>query len=161
MDPFAALPTGFLAAYGIVYVLVLVLILVSMWKIFVKMGEPGWKGIIPIYNLWVLVDRLHKPKSWFWIIVIGSIAAGCLSGYVTAQSAAQMASIGYMTGGLGFVGIAVFLLAIVLLVYCIMLYHALSKAFGHGVGFTIGLILLSVVFFPILAFGPSRFLLRE
>jgi hypothetical protein len=46
---------------------------------------------------------------------------------------------------------------IVSLVILIMVYHDLSKAFGHGVGFTIGLILLGIVFLPILAFGDSQY----
>ncbi|MGI6766039.1 MAG: DUF5684 domain-containing protein [Lentihominibacter sp.] len=33
----------------------------------------------------------------------------------------------------------------------------LSERFGHGIGFGIGLILLPVVFFPILAFGKSEY----
>jgi len=33
--------------------------------------------------------------------------------------------------------------------------HALSKSFGKDVGFTIGLLFLSVVFYPILAFDNS------
>jgi hypothetical protein len=33
----------------------------------------------------------------------------------------------------------------------------LSKSFGHGVGFTLGLIFLSVIFYYILAFGSSTY----
>jgi hypothetical protein len=28
--------------------------IICLWKCFVKMGEPGWKSIIPIYNTWTL-----------------------------------------------------------------------------------------------------------
>jgi uncharacterized protein DUF5684 len=49
------------------------------------------------------------------------------------------------------------LIPIVSLVIAIMVYHDLSKSFGHGVGFTIGLILLPFVFLPILGFGSSRY----
>lgn len=160
MNPYPVLPTGFWAAYGVFYLLFVVLILVSMWKIFVKMGEPGWKGIIPIYNLWVLIKTLRKPASWFWLIFGSLIVASALAGITSAQAAAQMAA-GTYTAGLGIPTIINLLIAIVVLVYSIKLYHALSKSFGHDVGFTIGLILLSIVFLPILAFGPSRFQLKE
>lgn len=41
---------GLIAAMGIfffIYLAVIVLIIVSMWKIFTKAGKPGWAAIIP------------------------------------------------------------------------------------------------------------------
>lgn len=38
-----------------------------------------------------------------------------------------------------------------------ILAYELSKAFGKNIGFTIGLILIPFVFFPILAFGDSKY----
>ncbi len=152
---------GFSTTSGVFSLLLLALILISYWKIFVKMGEPGWKGIIPIYNIWVLIDRLRRPKSWFWILLLGSVLVCWLSNTVVSQTAAQQAAGTYMSGSLIWISLLMFLVAVVLLVYQIMLCHALSKAFGHGVGFTIGLILLPFIFLPILAFGKSRFRLGE
>ena len=39
----------------------------------------------------------------------------------------------------------------------IIVMNDLSKSFGHGVGFTIGLIFLSWIFMSILGFGSSRY----
>ena len=36
---------------SIIYLLIVVLLLVSMWKVYEKAGRQGWEGIIPIYNL--------------------------------------------------------------------------------------------------------------
>lgn len=41
------------------------------------------------------------------------------------------------------------------LVLAIMLLNLLSKSFGQGVGFTLGLIFLGFIFFPIMAFSSS------
>lgn len=49
------------------------------------------------------------------------------------------------------------LIPIVNFVIIIMVYNRLSKSFGHGVGFTLGLIFLGIIFFPILAFGSSKY----
>jgi hypothetical protein len=38
-----------------------------------------------------------------------------------------------------------------------MVVNDLSKSFGHGVGFTLGLIFLSPIFIPILGFGGSLY----
>jgi hypothetical protein len=44
------------------------------------------------------------------------------------------------------------------IVFLIMLTHGLSKSFGKGAGFTIGLMVLSIVFYPILGFGGDPYL---
>jgi hypothetical protein len=43
-------------------------------------------------------------------------------------------------------------------VFIIWTYNMLSKSFGKEEGFTVGLILLGIVFFPILAFGDAKYL---
>ena len=44
------------------------------------------------------------------------------------------------------------------IVLLIMLTHGLSKSFGKGTGFTLGLMVLSFVFYPILGFGGDPYL---
>jgi hypothetical protein len=46
---------------------------------------------------------------------------------------------------------------IVNFVVIIMIYHNLSLSFGKGAGFTVGLILLGIVFLPLLAFGDAKY----
>src|ERR1700761_5402067 len=43
-------------------------------------------------------------------------------------------------------------------VWSVWTYNMLSKSFGKDEGFTVGLVLLSPVFFPILGFGDARYL---
>lgn len=52
-----------------------------------------------------------------------------------------------------------FLMIIPLLnvVFAIWVYNLLSKSFGKSEGFTVGLLLLSFIFFPILAFGDAEY----
>ena len=47
--------------------------------------------------------------------------------------------------------------AILLLVVMILVFHGISTKFGKGAGFTVGLVLLSFVFVPILAFGDAKY----
>jgi len=42
-------------------------------------------------------------------------------------------------------------------VVCIVLSNDLSKKFGRGVGFTLGLIFLAPIFYLILAFGDAKY----
>jgi hypothetical protein len=54
--------------------------------------------------------------------------------------------------------IVLFLIPVVNYVFIIWTYNMLSKSFGKEEGFTVGLILLGIVFFPILAFGDAKYL---
>lgn len=53
--------------------------------------------------------------------------------------------------------IVMLLIPIVSLIFAILLYVELAKAFGKGGGFAAGLILLAPIFFPILGFGSAQY----
>ena len=57
--------------------------------------------------------------------------------------------------------IILLLIPIVNFIVIIIVYVELAKAFGKGVGFAIGLILLGIIFFPILGFGDSKYVYGE
>ena len=50
------------------------------------------------------------------------------------------------------------IIPIVNIVFAIWLTNMLSKSFGHDEGFTVGLLLLGFIFWPILGFGDSKYL---
>lgn len=56
----------------------------------------------------------------------------------------------------------IFLLCIPIanIVFAIIILNRLSIAFGKGSGFTVGLIFLSFIFLPILAFGDAKYVLE-
>ena len=95
--------------------------IVSVWKIFSKAGQPGWASIIPIYNTVVMLQAVKKPIWWFILMFVP------------------------------FVNIIIGLIVT----------HNLSKVFGKGVGFTLGLIFLPFIFYPILGFGSARYILAS
>jgi uncharacterized membrane protein YhaH (DUF805 family) len=49
------------------------------------------------------------------------------------------------------------LIPVVNLVFAIWMTNLLSKSFGKSEGFTVGLILLPIVFYPILGFGDAKY----
>ena len=49
------------------------------------------------------------------------------------------------------------LVPVVNVVILIWIFNLLSKSFGKSEGFTVGLIFLSIIFFPILAFGDAKY----
>jgi hypothetical protein len=44
------------------------------------------------------------------------------------------------------------------IIFLVWLMNMISKSFGKDEGFTVGLVLLGIVFIPILAFGDARYL---
>ena len=54
--------------------------------------------------------------------------------------------------------IILFLIPCVNIIFAIWTVNLLSKSFGQSEGFTVGLLLLGVVFYPILAFGNYQYM---
>ena len=46
--------------------------IISMWKIFTKAGEKGWKAIIPIYNL-VTLYKISGVSPWLVLLYLLSV----------------------------------------------------------------------------------------
>ncbi len=113
----SAAGAGTSTVIAFIYIAVLILLLVAIWKIYVKAGRPGWASLIPLYNCYVYYD-IAMGNGWLFLLSF-----------------------------VPFVNIVI----------SIIVTHRLSKAFGHGVGFTLGLLFLSPIFIPILAFGSSEY----
>ena len=53
--------------YWIIYLAIAVAIIAGWWKMFEKAGEDGWKAIIPIYNILILLKIVGR--EWWWILL--------------------------------------------------------------------------------------------
>lgn len=64
---FALLFSGF----GLVcWLIVAILMIAGFWKTFEKAGQPGWAAIIPIYNLYILLQIVGRPGWWILLYLI-------------------------------------------------------------------------------------------
>lgn len=64
------LMAGMGVVFTICYLAVVLLIIIGLWKVFVKAGKPGWASIVPIYNVIVLLEIAGKPLWWFILMLI-------------------------------------------------------------------------------------------
>ncbi len=55
---------------GIIYLALIVLMIVAMWKVFTKAGRSGWEAIIPFYNIYVLCKIAGRPGWWLVLFLI-------------------------------------------------------------------------------------------
>jgi len=102
------------SAYSFIITIIVIVSIITTWKIFTKAGVEGWKSIIPIYGHYCLFEIAFGNGWWFliaWIPGVGSI----------------------------------------------LLRLKLAKAFGKGIGFAIGLILLPFIFQLLLGFGSAEY----
>lgn len=132
---------GLIVVIGIIYY---ILMIIAQWKIFTKAGEKGWKSIIPFLNGYVLYKIAWKPMM-FWITL-------ALSVVLSICSAIQDSTVAMVIS---------FIVSIAVLVIGIIQYSKLSKAFGHGVGFTLGLLFLNPIFMLILGLGSSQYVGKQ
>ena len=116
--------------------------IIANWRIFTKAGEPGWKSIIPVYGDYISY-KIVWQTSYFWL----SFILGIVASYVSSANLNESI----------FLTVIATLLRIVIAVINIMYCIKLSRAFGHGIGFAIGLILLQPIFLLILGFGSDPY----
>lgn len=140
---------AFIGAYAAFVLVFTVLIVIGNWRIYTKAGEAGWKSLIPIYSDFVAFKLFWKPM-FFWIGLGAGVLAAVLS-FVAGTMDPQSAVFVVLNLISSLVGLVSGILAIIRL-------HKMSCCFGHGVGFTLGLIFLNPIFLLILGFGSSTYL---
>ena len=72
----------------------LVVILVSGWKILEKAGQPGWAILVPVYNLAVICRMVGRP--WWWCLLMFIPVVGWVFNILVAHGLSR--SFGYGTG---------------------------------------------------------------
>ena len=99
-----------LGIFFLLFVLaIVVLMIVSLWKMFEKAGEPGWAAIIPIYNMVVMCRVGGKPGWWviWYFVPIANIVVPILVALGIAECFGQGAGFGIGIWLLGFIFIPI------------------------------------------------------
>lgn len=143
----------------IAFLILIILTIASIWMVFQKAGESGWKAVIPVYNNYVML-RISGHSGW-WILLllvpILIVAIAMLSIDPTSFAQQMNAANG---GGAGWLGIAMnafFISVQVMWIVATIMLYDLARSFGRGLGFTIGMTMLPFVFWPILGFGDDEY----
>ena len=96
-------------------------------------------GVISLVGMWKIYEKADKP-GWAAIIPIYNIIV-------------LLEIIGKPVWW-----IILYLIPCVNIIFGIWTINLLSKSFGQGVGFTLGIIFLSFIFLPLLGFGNFQYL---
>lgn len=55
---------------ALLYVAIVAVYIIAMWRIFVKAKQPGWAAIVPIYNAYVQLKIIGRPGWWLLLYLI-------------------------------------------------------------------------------------------
>lgn len=95
-------------------------------------------SVVILAAMWVIFTKAEKP-GWAAIIPIYNIVV-------------WTEIVGRPTWW-----VLLFFVPFVNFIVLIILYNDMAKSFGKGVGFTVGMILLGIVFLPMLAWGDAQY----
>ncbi len=129
--------------YSVISIAWYILMMIGLYKMFTKAGVAGWKAIVPIYNFYILFQISWK-KSMFWILALMVIGG---SFFYTLSITTMNVMFMYLA----------WLFVIIAAVMKAVLAYNVSLAYGHGLGYFLGLYLFDSIFIMILGFGSSRY----
>lgn len=137
--------------FDLIVLALCIVMIVALWKIYKKAGEHGWACLVPFYNNYVFY-RMTWGNGWMFLLptvltfgYVFGLVLFMLSGFT--GEAVPTINMTILAIGCGIASIVINIITL----------HKLSKAFGYGVGFTLGLLFLPVIFYIILGFGSSKY----
>ena len=110
-------------------------------KMFKKAGEPGWKGLVPFYNQYILY-KLSWRTNMFFIWLVLEIAFAVLN---------------RLRGDNPILSLIAIVVGIAGIVINAKSCGRVSKAYGRGLGTAVGLFFLPVIFSWILGLGSAQY----
>lgn len=125
---------------GFIVLVVYGLEVAGHWLLFTKMGIPGWKSLIPFYNIY-----LRYQYTWRTKFFLACIGLAVLSGIFYAIDGSFFSTLGWICR---FFAIYIDISAM----------FRLSKCFGKGIGYAVGLCFLPPFFMMGLGFGSAQYL---
>lgn len=139
----ASLAIGFFLIVLAIVIAILVIIVISNWKILTKANEEGWKALIPFYNKWTLCEVVGL--SPYWVIELLVVQALYLFIKQVLEGNFVVISLSW-------------LVSLNSLYFNVVYSLSLAKSFGKDKSFGILTIFFPEITLPMLAFGKSEYI---
>jgi hypothetical protein len=91
-----------------VFLAILAVVIIGMWKVFTKAGQPGWAALIPLYNLYILLKIAGRPGWWLilYFVPLANIVVAAIVSMDVAKAFGQSAVFGivllFLLSGIGY-----------------------------------------------------------
>lgn len=125
---------AFLGIFILIIIAICVLMIVASVKVYKKAGKEGWEAIVPFYSTWVLCE-IAGLQWWFFLLI-------------SATAIFNILGLAILTPLAGLISLAATFACN---------YNLAIKFDKDPIGYGIGLTLLPIVFYPILAFSDAKF----
>jgi hypothetical protein len=85
-----------------------IIVIIGGWKTFEKAGKPGWAIIVPIYNVYVMLQIAGRPGWWLllYLVPLANVVVGIVVAIDIAKAFGQSAMFGFfllfLLGGVGY-----------------------------------------------------------
>lgn len=136
----ASLAIGFFLIVLAIVIAILVIMVISNWKILTKANEEGWKALIPFYNKWTLCEVVGL--SPYWVIELLVVQALYLFINQVLEGNFVVISLSWLNS----------------LYFNVVYSLSLAKSFGKDKSFGILTIFFPEITLPMLAFGKSEYI---
>ena len=124
----------------VLFILFYLLQIIAQWKLFTKAGEGGWKSLIPVYNYYTLFKITWSRTAFF---VLAALLVGSALFLQNTDS--------------GFCQVSGKICSALASLVTIIETYKVSRAYGHGFPYFLGLFFLEPIFVMILGLGSSRY----
>ena len=139
----ASLAIGFFLIVLAIVIAILVIMVISNWKILTKANEEGWKALIPFYNKWTLCEVVGLSPYW----VIELLVVQALYLFID-----QVLEGNFVVTSLSW------LVSLNSLYFNVVYSLSLAKSFGKDKSFGILTVFFPVITLPMLALGKSEYI---
>ena len=130
----------------IIFIVVYILLLpfIASWKLFKKVGIPGYKSLIPIYNEYLILKIAGMNGLWLIVAYSPFIIDSINNNFKDKLP--------------DYVYIILIVFTILAIIFNIIRSIKLSKAFDRGILFMIGMFFFPTIFEIILGMGRSQYI---
>lgn len=130
----------------IIFIVVYILLLpfIASWKLFKKVGIPGYKSLIPIYNEYLILKIAGMNGLWLIVAYSPFIIDSINNNFKDRLP--------------DYIYIIFIVFTILAIIFNIIRSIKLSKAFDRGILFMIGMFFFPTIFEIILGIGRSQYI---
>ena len=82
--------TAIVVIVGLIYLAFFVVMFIGYWKVFTKIGLPGWMGIIPFVNVYMIFKARGQHEPVVWLILSLIPCVNIIAMWFLANDTAEM-----------------------------------------------------------------------
>lgn len=117
------------------------LLVVGLWRVFEKAHEAGWKALIPFYNIYIVFKICRIPVFFFFWLLLTVLSGGAY----------------WLSSGIFLFYPLAWALSFGAALMQMILWVRLSRAFGHGFLFALGLWIFNPIFLMMLGYSSDYY----